>query len=218
MTLMDLAVVLALLAILAAVALNLVIRQRNLQARVMQVQCAVNLKAIGDQFRFWADRHGGHFPMSLSSVIDGSEEFATGTNEWRHFQALSNFGFQPKTLICPADMRSSRWPNVRVPARDFIVFENANLSYFVGIDAKKAKGSSFLCGDRNITNGIAIQGGLLELTTNTPAGWTEGIHDRRGAVLLADGSVNQFTDAGLRAAIAKTSLATNRLQIPITSP
>ena len=51
-----------------------------------------------------------------------------------------------RILICPADVRSSQSPNVRVPARDFTVFGNANLSYFVGIDAKKAKGSSFLCG------------------------------------------------------------------------
>jgi hypothetical protein len=218
MTLMDLAVVLALLAIFAAIGLNLVIRERNLQARVMQVQCATNLKAIGNQFRFWADPRGGHFPMSLSSVIDGSEEFTTGTNAWRHFRAITNYGLEPRTLICPADLRSGRSPNVRLPARDFTVFGNANLSYFVGVDATKGKGSSFLCGDRNITNGIAIQDGLLELTTNAPAGWTDEIHDRKGAVLLADGSVNQFTDVKLRAAIAKTGLATNRLQMPVTSP
>jgi prepilin-type processing-associated H-X9-DG protein len=218
MTLMDLAIVLAVLAVLAAFAVTIYTGRQNLRARAMAAQCASNLMGIGDAFRVWADAHGGHFPMSLSPVIDGSDEFTTGTNAWRHFKSLAGYMVHPRFLICPEDTRSSRWPNVRLPARDFTVFGNANLSYFAGLDAKKGNGSSLLSGDRNITNGIGIHDGVIALTTNTPADWTREIHDKIGNVLFADGSVRQLTAEELRAAIAKTGLATNRIQIPILKP
>jgi len=214
----DFLIILAVLTVLAAFAFTIFAREQKERERAMQAQCAHNLKGIGNQFHFWADFKDGYFPMSLSQVIGGSEEFSTGTNAWRHFQVLSNFGFTPRTLICPADEVSSRWPNVRVPARDFTVFGNANLSYFAGLDAKKSKRSSILSGDRNITNGVALKDGVMELTTNTPAGWTGEIHEQGGNVLFADGSVRQMNGDDLRDAVAKSGFATNRIQMPILTP
>jgi prepilin-type processing-associated H-X9-DG protein len=107
---------------------------------------------------------------------------------------------------------------MRFPAPNFTTFGNANLSYFVGLDAKKANSSSFLCGDRNVTNGLAPKDAVMELTTNTPAGWTDEIHETNGNVLFSDGSVRELNAADLRAAIARTGFATNRIQIPILRP
>jgi hypothetical protein len=46
----------------------------------------------------------------------------------------------------------------------------------VGIDATRSTAAIFLSGDRNLTNGSAIQRGWLELTTNQIVGWTTEIH------------------------------------------
>ncbi len=208
---MDVAVILAVVAILAAFAWNRFIRERNPQARVMRIQCANNLKGIGNAFNLWADSHSGYYPMSLSEAIGGSEEFTTGTNASRHFQVLSNAISSPRALICPADERIKR----SVSARSLSAVGNANLSYFVGIDAKKGSSTSFLSGDRNITNAIGAKDGILALSTNSPAGWTSEIHDGKGAILFADGSVRQLTASDLQLAIAQTGLATNHLQMPV---
>lgn len=215
---MDLAILLATLAVLACAAMGLIAHRQKLRAQVLRNECAHNLKSIGNLFYLWADQHENYFPMALSQVIDGTEEFTTGTNAWRHFGALVSHGFPPRIYACPTDVVSSRWPDNRVIANNLVDFGNRNLSYFIGINAKKSVGSAFLAGDRNLTNGIPLHDGVMELTTNTPASWTDAIHGGIGNVLFADGSVSTLTTADLRLATASTDLATNRLQMPILSP
>jgi prepilin-type processing-associated H-X9-DG protein len=220
MTLMEVAVVLAVLAILAFITINGTIYSRAVQERASRVQCLGNLHTIGIAFRFWSDNHDGYFPMSLSQVVGGSEEFTTGTNAWRHFQAMSNYPFIPKYLVCPTDAHLSRPPDKRflTPSLTFTFFGNANLSYFVGIDADQTNAASILSGDRNITNGTALKNGVLEATASAPAAWTSSVHDEKGNLLFADGSVRRSDGVDLRAVMAKTGLATNRLQMPVTFP
>jgi prepilin-type processing-associated H-X9-DG protein len=50
----------------------------------------------------------------------------------------------------------------------------------------------------------------LELSTDTPISWTAARHKFVGNLALADGSVQQVTQDGLRSAL----VATNRLAIP----
>jgi len=72
-----------------------------------------------------------------------------------------------------------------------------------------------LAGDRNITNGFLPRRGMLELTTNQIAGFTEELHERQGNVLMADGSVWQVSSARLRSEIIRnTGVATNRIVLP----
>jgi hypothetical protein len=44
------------------------------------------------------------------------------------------------------------------------------------------------------------------------------VHKKAGNILLSDGSVQQLSITGLRAAIENTGLATNRLQMPVLEP
>ena len=93
-------------------------------------------------------------------------------------------------------------------------FSNANISYFVGVDAWDIYPQMFLSGDRNITNGAAVKNSLLVLTTNELAGWTGKIHNRTGNILMADASVQLWATPSLRLAIQYTGVATNRLAVP----
>ena len=72
-----------------------------------------------------------------------------------------------------------------------------------------------LAGDRNTTNGSLTANGLLLLTTNSAPDWTRELHERKGNVALADGSVQTFTTPQLRTAIRNMGgFGTNRLAIP----
>jgi hypothetical protein len=91
---------------------------------------------------------------------------------------------------------------------------NSNVSYFIGIDAEDVLPQRFLTGDRNITNGTAPKNGILELTTNQPAGWTGEMHVMQGNVGLADGSVQMFNSSALRTALEQTGTNNTRLAMP----
>ena len=63
-----------------------------------------------------------------------------------HFQVMSNELSTPKILVCPADKNRTFKAKFTSDLRD------ANLSYFVNVDAVEGTSSSLLCGDRNLTN------------------------------------------------------------------
>ena len=182
------------------------------KARALHIQCVNNLKQNGLAFRVWESDHGDNYPMDLSETNGGTMEFISGASEWRHYQLMSNELSTPKVLICPAD-------DSRMSATNFTFLSNSNLSFFIGVDAtNETDPQRILSGDRNITNGTPIKNGILELTPNQLAGWTAEMHKKVGNILLADGSVSQASMVGLQTAVANTSLATNRLQMPVLTP
>ena len=111
-------------------------------------------------------------------------------------------------LLCPADQKR------RYATNFFADFMNSKISYFMGIDAVDTNASRILCGDRNITNGLPLHKGLLQLDPSHPAGWTYQLHEEKGNILLSDGSVQQVTTARLRALISASGTGTNRLAMP----
>jgi prepilin-type processing-associated H-X9-DG protein len=146
--------------------------------------------------------------MQVSTNQGGTMEFV-GTGEiFRHFQVMSNELSTPKILFCPNDAKRRCATNFEND------FNNSHISYFVGVDAIETNATMFLSGDRNITGGTRIRNGLLTLTTNQMAGWTHEIHKRNGNILFADGSIQMLNIAGLRDALEKTGIATNRLAMP----
>jgi competence protein ComGC len=183
------------------------------KARVAQLRCVTNLKQIGQAEFAWANNHGGKFSFQLTETNGGTMEYTTGANAWRHFQLLSNMLDTPKLLFCPGDPDRKRKAST-----NFTTLSNSNLSYFVGLDVSETNPNGILFGDRNITNGTPIKNGILELTTNQPAGWTGDMHKNIGNVVLSDGSVQQLSGSGLRATIGNTGVFTNRLQMPILNP
>ena len=103
----------------------------------------------------------------------------------------------------------------RNPAPSIAVLSNANISYFLSLDAPDALPQSLLAGDRNLmTNGVPVGNGLLVLTTNLTVGWTRALHVNSGNVVLRDGSVQQAPGTRLADQPAHSAVETNRLLIP----
>jgi len=152
----------------------------------------------------------GKFPMQISITNGGAMELIE-TNAFAVFQVMSNeFGnYEAKVLVCPADTSRS-------PAKNFTTdFSRSTISYFVSLDASSSIPQMFLSGDRNLTtNGIPVREGILPLTTNQIAGWTQEIHKSQGNVTMADGSVQGFSNRGLNAGLQNSGAVQNRLAIP----
>ncbi len=210
LTLLEIFVILAVISILAIIAL---VKLREGIERAHRITCTNYLKQMGLGTRVWEGDHTDLYPMSVAGTNGGTMDFITGANAWRHFQVMSNELSTPLVLICPAEAD----PN-RTRATNFNFMSNSNISYFVGVDADERNPQLILFGDRNITNGTPVKNGLLDLTTKKPAVWTAEMHDGVGNVALADGSVQQISTLGLRSAVTNTSLATNRLQMPVFVP
>lgn len=205
---MELFVVMAVIAIFAAMLLPA--RTGN-KASAGRIQCVNNLKQVGLAFRVWEGDHEDKYPMSVSETNGGSMEFAMGPNLWRHFQIASNELSTPRVLICPKDI-------MRIAATNFAYLRNSNISFFIDLDATETDPHRILAGDRDLTNGTPIRNGILEVSTNQPAGWTAEMHNKVGNVALSDGSIQQVSITGLRSAIQNSGGFTNRLQMPILSP
>jgi len=210
LTLVEVLVVIAVLIMLAAVLCPPLAEPR---ARRQRIWCVNNLKQIGLATRVWGSDHGDKYPWSIPGTNGGTMEFVAGPNAWRHFQVMSNELSTPKVLLCPADDDTRT-----VAATNFNSLNNSNISYFVGLDSTETDPQGMLFGDRNITNGTPIKNGILELTANQPAGWTDEIHRKVGNITLSDGSVQQITRTGLRNAVENSGAVTNRLQMPVLGP
>jgi competence protein ComGC len=207
--------VIEVLVIVAVIALMVVIVLPMLaRARVKNhgMSCTVCLKQVGLSYRLWSNDHNDEFPFS-STNVESSLAWVNSPQVFRHYQVLSNELVTPKVLLCPRDVKR-RWPDPSGGVLDFRNLANANVSYFVGLDAREDNPRQFLSGDRNITGGALSNGFLRTLTPTTAAGWTKDIHKFAGNIGLADGSVQQFTTNGLRQHLATITNATIRLAIP----
>jgi len=197
-TLVMLLFVIAVIAILAALLLPALARSKT---KATNISCINNLKQAGLSFRIWEGDNGDLYPMAVPAAKGGTKEFNTGADTYRHFQVMSNELSTPKILICPAD--------TRMAANNFIHLKNQNVSYFVGLEATDNYPQRFLDGDRNVTGESAPENGVLELVPGQRASWTTAMHNNAGNVGLSDGSVQQYDNNGLRAALKNSGDATN---------
>src|SRR5439155_21495929 len=145
-TLVELLVVIAIIAILAAMLLPAL---SGAKLRALRASCVNNLRETGLAFHNFANDHNGKLPMQVPARDGGSAEsaHAAGLNlvpAFRHFQTLSNELVAPKMLLCPTD--------TRLPAAKFASLSDANVSYFVNVNAEHGKASAVLAGDRNLTD------------------------------------------------------------------
>src|SRR6266545_1339968 len=203
-TLIELLVVICVMVILMALTISAAAKAKD---RSRKISCTCNLKQTGLAFRIFGNDNGDAYPMSVSTNKGGSMGYV-GTGEvFSFFRAMSNELSTPKILLCPADTRK--------PALSFSMLSNANISYFVGLDAANVFPQTLLAGDRNLmTNGVPVGNGVLVLTTNLAVGWTAALHKGSANVLLGDGSVRPITNVRLQQHVADSGVATNRLVIP----
>jgi len=205
LTLPELVIVLAALAIFAMILLPSLARPKG---PTLSGRCRNNLREVGLSFRVWAIDHNDKFPMQVSVTNGGTMEFVDRGTSSMHFLSLSNELSTPKVLFCPSDSRPG-------PPTNFIYdFDSSKISYFVGVGAAQGNAMMILTGDRNITNGPGMRGGFLELLPHQPAGWTHEMHAQHGNIGLTDGSVQLLSTPQLRKAITTAGVATNRLAMP----
>ena len=202
-TIVELVVIMAIL-LLLALGVNFLV---NAKARSGRMNCSGNMKGCHLAFMVWAGDNGGKLPMEVSTNAGGTLEWVSGGNAFRHFQVMSNELSTPRIPVCPSDSREI--------ATNFTDdFKNMNISYFVGIDASKADPKSWLCGDRNITNGFASKHSVLTLQSRQSVSWTRELHNRCGNVALADGSVEQISNRDLRRLMNTNAAWSNRIAVP----
>lgn len=204
LTLIEVLFVIASLALLVLVVL---VGAQSAKNKAARIDCANNLKQVALSFRFWNGANNDLLRRDAAGVDGSTLDSAAGGGAWLRFLVMSNELGTPKTLICQADTRR--------PAVAWSSLANSNVSYFVGLDTDQTHPNSLLVGDSNLeVDGKTVTSGLLNLWTNSAVGWTAERHKRQGNVALADGSVQQFSNAKFREALVNTGLATNRLAIP----
>lgn len=205
--LVELLVIIGIIAVLAAMLLPPVSGKWKAQ----QINCANNLKMLDQSFVASFHDHNRRLPMQVPLKDGGTMDLIPSGSAVVHFLALTNYGIEPKRLICPSD---TRW----IYDKPISELTDTNISYFVGVDAKINDPKSIFIGDRNLeVNGTPTKSGLLELAPKTLVGWTKELHYSKssstayGNILFADGHVEFLKSKALNSAFQS---GTNRLAIP----
>jgi prepilin-type N-terminal cleavage/methylation domain-containing protein len=205
LTLFEVLVVIAVLAVLVAVVLP---DHSRANRRSGKINCINNLKEMGVAYRIWEGDNGDKYPMEVSVTNGGAMELVVTGNVLVNFLVMSNELSTPKILHCPEDKD-------HIQIDSFAFLGSSNISYFVGVDAKELRPQMFLSGDDNIlVDGVQIKSGSRKLSTNSTIAWTTARHNRIGNIGLAEGSVWQGTSPGLQMLLQNTGIAINRLAIP----
>jgi hypothetical protein len=152
-------------------------------------RCRDNLKQVGLAHKVWGLAE--EFPMHASTNKGGTKEIIGTGLTFRHYLAMSNELISPKVLLCPSDWKRST-------AKNWGTLGNANISYFVGVDAVEEHPYALLAGDRHLSFKLPGTSGLQTLSTTNMPWWTEELHRKVGNVALADGGVQKCDDAMLR--------------------
>ncbi len=189
---MELVVVICTVAVVAALFLPAFATAKR---KSSGIHCVNNLMAIGLASRVWEGGNGDKFPMQFALTNDAVMKLVSSGNAYVLWQTMSNELSTPKILACPAD-------ELRTAALSFSQnFSDANISYFLSLDASDAYPQMMLCGDDNlVVNGIRVRPGILNLSTNIIAGWTKERHGGAGNIGLSDGSIQTTTSTALQAA------------------
>ena len=100
--------------------------------------------------------------MELSTNRGGAREWLLEGKVFEVFRVMSNELSTPKILWCPADAD-------HIAATNFSIgFSDANISYFVSLDAAEAYPQMIMVGDDNLqVNGKPVQPGILDFRTVT---------------------------------------------------
>jgi prepilin-type processing-associated H-X9-DG protein len=212
LTLIELLVVIAVILVLV----RLLLLSLSGGTPPWRIKCMNNLKQIGLANLEWAEEHGEKFPPQISVTNGGTLEYVPSGIAFIHFKAISNIVRDPSVLVCPSD-------KFRTNAESYDSLNNANLSYFIGVDALTNSPTMIISGDRNLTlDGQNLRRGKAEITSGSKVGWNQSIqsiHNKStrvlgGNLLFTDGHVDWTTLSSVNKTFHNTGLATNRLVLP----
>ena len=206
-TLIELLVVIAIIALLAGMLLPALTSSK---AKAKRFACVNNQKQTSLGLRLWADDNQDKYPWQRSVTNGGSMDSADWSD---HFRSCSNELGSPAILKCPADkakLTATNWPSLD---------GQANISYFVCLQATESKPQMVVLGDHNITGG---GGGLdpswsIYLGSSIDATWDKNLHTRKGNLILGDGSSQQVKNPELRAQIS-ADLASGLTNVVFSKP
>ena len=204
-SLIELLVTIACVLVTVAIFLPTLARSK---ARSSRVGCTNCLKQIGLGFRTWALDNDGLFPMRESITNGVTMELVSSGSVSPHFQVMSNELSTPRILVCPNDTHRTYATNFGTDLND------TKLSYFINVDSVEGNGSSLLCGDRNLTNKAPAGRRFVCLSGTHAIGWTREIHEKKGNLCFADGSVIGFRNGAVGSAVHIPDGFTNRLAVP----
>jgi type II secretory pathway pseudopilin PulG len=192
LTLTEVLVVIFVIAFAVALLLPALAAAKRKHARI---SCISNLKQIGIAYRLWEGDNNGKYPMSVSVTNGGAMEVMGAGNAYLLWQTMSNQLRFPNISWCPADTHT-------FPATNFSTgFSNANISYFVSLDAVETYPQMIMIGDDNLlVDGKPVQPGILNLRPGITIAWTKDRHHGVGNIGMADGSAQQTTSGGLNTA------------------
>lgn len=114
-TLLELAVVIGIIAILAVLSVPVI---SKLRSRAQRVQCAANLKSLAVSANLYLQQNNDIWPQIPIADGQASEDYA---NAW--FTALEPFGITRKTWICPTMQSDMGSP-------DYSTSDTARIDYF----------------------------------------------------------------------------------------
>jgi prepilin-type N-terminal cleavage/methylation domain-containing protein len=170
-TLIELLVVIAIIAILASMLLPALARAKQ---KAQRISCINNMKQVGTAYRIWSNDNGDKFPAQQTVALGGWNDYITGEagttlSDYTYFNFClmqNEMGQSPKVVVCPSDDRNANSnffastlygintpaPGGTTPSQMAQIgsFNNAALSYWVGVGASDTYPQSLLGGDRNM--------------------------------------------------------------------
>jgi prepilin-type processing-associated H-X9-DG protein len=236
----ELLVVIVVIAILVVLFLPLDFDNSRSKRMAQQAACQSNLKQVGIAYRTWEGDYGDKYPQEL--IAPGSTNFPLSSDPtgyilnhplptniaigaslpygyaYQCYQVMSNELNNPKVCLCPSDERpTGSIPSdfINLPPSNTAAFNNGTVSFFVGADTDESRPRMLLGGDRNLLmNRMEVVTGLVVFGTSTPIGWSAKMHNGKGNILLADGSVQRTTRSSLQTFLSNTGTNVNRLAVP----